>query len=147
MLKLICLIYSFSYNSLINILLSPPITSQTDEIASDVFGTTTYDSLNNVHINDALLQMRQGLINMPQTETMAVLHAQRKRPELVDDQNMLKFLLSEKFNVSVSYELYIVLLFFISLFLMHIIIHSPSTLSTKSISFIECLDKVCSLLE
>lgn len=69
--------------------------------------------------------MRQGLINMPQTETMAVLHAQRKRPELVDDQNMLKFLLSEKFNVSVSYELYIVLLFFISLFLIvHIIIHS-----------------------
>ena len=90
------LIYSFSYNSLINILL--PITAK-NEIASDVFGTTTYDTLNNVHINDALLQMRQGLINMPQTETMAVLHAQRKRPELVDDQNMLKFLLSEKFNV------------------------------------------------
>ena len=110
------IIYSFSYNSLINILLS--ITTQTDEIASDVFGTTTYDSLNNVHINDALLQMRQGLINMPQTETMAVLHAQRKRPELVDDQNMLKFLLSEKFNVSVSYELYVVLLLFILIYIL-----------------------------
>lgn len=75
--------------------------------------------------------MRQGLINMPQTETMAVLHAQRKRPELVDDQNMLKFLLSEKFNVSVSYELYDLLLFFISICFLyvHIIIHSPSTLS------------------
>ena len=130
LLKLYMSIIFFLNNSLINILLS--ITTQTDEIASDVFGTTTYDTLNNVHINDALLQMRQGLINMPQTETNAVLHAQRKRPELVDDQNMLKFLLSEKFNVSVSYELYIVLLFFISLFLMHIIIHSPSTLSTKS---------------
>ena len=130
LLKLYMSIIFFLNNSLINILLS--ITTQTDEIASDVFGTTTHDSLNNVHINDALLQMRQGLINMPQTETMAVLHAKRKRPELVDDQNMLKFLLSEKFNVSVSYELYIVLLFFISLFLMHIIIHSPSTLSTKS---------------
>ena len=117
MLKLyMSIIYSFSYNSLINILLS--ITTQTDEIASDVFGTTTYDSLNNVHINDALLQMRQGLINMPQTETMAVLHAQRKRPELVDDQNMLKFLLSEKFNVSVSYKLYVLLFFIYSLFLM-----------------------------
>jgi hypothetical protein len=105
------IIYSLSYNGLINIL--PSITTQTDEIASDVFGTTTYDSLNNVHINDALLQMRQGLINMPQTETMAVLNAQRKRPEIVDDQNMLKFLLAEKFNISVSCELYVLLLFFI----------------------------------
>ena len=55
------------------------------------------------HELSALNQLKHELSNAPHEEKSAFVHVQRLRPELVDDDEMLKFLEAEEFDVAVSY--------------------------------------------
>ena len=49
--------------------------------------------------------VKEKLSNIPHDEKFALVHVQRIRPELVDDEHILQFLRVENFDVDVSYSL------------------------------------------
>ena len=49
--------------------------------------------------------VKEKLSNIPHDEKSALVHVQRIRPELVDDEHILQFLRVENFDVDVSYSL------------------------------------------
>lgn len=69
-------------------------------IAADVFGHTAYlDGLaSKIDINSALAEMQKELSDIPATEKVAMVQAQRLKPQVLDDEHVLQFLWAENFN-------------------------------------------------
>mmetsp|Transcript_34364 Transcript_34364/g.58306 ORF Transcript_34364/g.58306 Transcript_34364/m.58306 type:complete len:483 (+) Transcript_34364:94-1542(+) len=71
-------------------------------IAADVFGHTAYlDGLaSKINVNSALAEMQKELAAIPATEKVAMVQAQRLKPQLLDDEHVLQFLWAENFNAT-----------------------------------------------
>lgn len=74
--------------------------SDAANIAADVFGHTAYlDGLaSKININSALAEMQTELAAIPATEKVAMVQAQRLKPQLLDDEHVLQFLWAENFS-------------------------------------------------
>lgn len=62
--------------------------------------------------SSALREFKDRLCNVPHGKKSALVHVQRIRPDLVDNEHILRFLRVEDFNVGVSFVGNIAFLFF-----------------------------------
>lgn len=78
--------------------------SDAANIAADVFGHMAYlDGLaSKININAALAEMQTELAAIPATEKVALVQAQRLKPQLLNDEQILSFLWAENFSAPVS---------------------------------------------
>ncbi|KAL7529173.1 hypothetical protein ACHAXR_002835 [Thalassiosira sp. AJA248-18] len=76
--------------------------SDAANIAADVFGHTAYlDGLAaKININSALAEMQTELAAIPATEKVAMVQAQRLKPQFLNDEHVLQFLWAENFSAS-----------------------------------------------
>mmetsp|Transcript_19931 Transcript_19931/g.41805 ORF Transcript_19931/g.41805 Transcript_19931/m.41805 type:complete len:670 (+) Transcript_19931:211-2220(+) len=83
---------------------APAISSSFDpskDVTADVFGqsgSVDSDVPGNINIAAAFAMMQTELLRIPENEKSALLMVQRLKPEMLDHEHMLKFLLVDNFN-------------------------------------------------
>ncbi len=82
-----------------------PSIDTSNDVAADVFGQSDFiesDLSANINIAAAFATMQRELLRIPQNEKPALLMVQRLKPEMLDHEHMLRFLLVDNFNGVVS---------------------------------------------